>query len=519
MYSEDENKSPLLIVQVDLAQDESLGDFYYRTYAPGVGMAQCDGVYVVNLVYLHRLKLELIREADVLILNNICDADVLPIIRDRKSRGKLTVYELSDDLEGIPRSNRVRAFYSQPKNMLLIKRLAHYCDALQFSSPELLRKYGYLNENCIVFHNHFLSIPPERPRKLKDEVIVGWGGSIGHLQDVANISERLIGWITSMRDVRLFLMCSESIWDLFKELPEDRKKYFAPGPLEKYYDFLSHLDIGIAPLEDLPFNRSRSDIKFLEYAAHGVAPVVQATGPYLHSVRNGKTGILFSTADELISALDFLAANTSERRAITANAREYLVTERNQLTRGHDRIDWYRSLMAAKKCSRDLNGSRGLDMFNRMSNCLGAKRRGRHLHLSSTRYELLLQQGLLASTPSETRSIFSEAIEMEPSLYMPYLFCASVSDDPVKVLEKAAELNPESIVSRLHLGKAFSSKNMIREAVESFNTALSIFPDYELPYIECAGVLYEFGLKEDAVELMHKAIEKIPQVIRDKRVC
>jgi len=43
--------SALLIVQVDSPQDETTGDFYYRTFAPGVGMAHCEGVYVVNLTY------------------------------------------------------------------------------------------------------------------------------------------------------------------------------------------------------------------------------------------------------------------------------------------------------------------------------------------------------------------------------------------------------------------------------------------------------------------------------------
>ncbi len=84
-------------------------------------------------------------------------------------------------------------------------------------------------------------------------------------------------------------------------------------------------------------------------------------------------------------------------------------------------------------------------------------------------------------------------------------------------LKKATELNPSSIVSWLHLGKAYSSKNMFAEAVESFNAAASIFPDYELPYIECANVLNEIGLKQDSVELLKKAIEAIPTVIRKGR--
>ena len=389
---------------------------------------------------------------------------------------------------------------------------------LQFSSPELQRKYGYLHESSVVFPNHILTIPPERTRKSEDNVIVGWGGSSGHLQDISKISERLISWVMSRSDVRLFLMCAESIRDLFRALPAERKRHFAPGSLDEYYDFLSHLDVGIAPLEDTPFNRSRSDIKFLEYAAHGVVPVVQETGPYLLSVKSGKTGMFFRTKDELIGTLDYLVSDRSARQGISVNAREYIVRERNQLERGRDRVDFYRGLISAYRSAQGINGSGALDKFTHLCNCLGAERRGRHLHLKSTRYELLLQVGMLASdpsSPSKSRCIFSEAMQMEPSLYMPYLFGASVADDPVKTLQKATKLNPNSIVSRLHLGKAYSSKNMIEEAVESFKTAASIFPEYELPYIECANLLNEIGRKRDGVELLKRAIEVIPKVIKE----
>ena len=40
--------SALLIVQVDSPQDETTGDFYYGTFAPGAGMAHCGGVHVVQ---------------------------------------------------------------------------------------------------------------------------------------------------------------------------------------------------------------------------------------------------------------------------------------------------------------------------------------------------------------------------------------------------------------------------------------------------------------------------------------
>jgi tetratricopeptide (TPR) repeat protein len=336
------------------------------------------------------------------------------------------------------------------------------------------------------------------------------------LKDIARISDRLMDMVMSRKGVQLFLMCDETIWDLFRRLPEGKKKHFAPGSLDEYYKFLSHLDIGIAPLEDTPFNRSRSDVKFLEYAAHGVVPVVQTTGPYLGSVKSGETGLFFRSTDELIATLDYLVSDSQARSAISTGAYEYVVRERNQQERGSDRVQFYLELLSKRKNKQSIESCSALDMFSSMCNCQGAKRNGRHLYLSATRYELLLQAGVVESpsNPGKSWGLFAEAMEMEPSLYMPYLFGASVSDDPAKTLRKATELNPDSIVSRLHLGHAYYSKNMIEKAVESFEAAASIFPEYEQPYIECAKVLNETGLKQEGVELLRRAISLIPQVIR-----
>lgn len=510
--------SPLLIVQVDSPQDETTGDFYYRTLAPGVGMAHCEGVHVVNLTYYHRLRHELMLDADVLVLNNICDADLLPVIRDRKAQGKLTVYELCDDLDALPPTSPMRAFYGQSNNMLLIKRLAHYCDALQFSSPELEMKYGHLNSRCCVFPNQVLTASPERTHKPDEPVIVGWGGSIGHFHDMEKISDRLIHWIMSRDNVRIYLMCADPIWELFEALPGDRKRRFATGSLDDYYSFVSHLDIGIAPLEDTPFNRSRSDVKFLEFAAHGVVPVLQATGPYLRSAKHGRTAFLFDTPDQLISTLDHLASDASARLSVSASAREYVLRERNYLDRGKDRVEFYRSLLAAGKKGCEPPGSGAADTFERLCNCAGARRTDRHLFLSSTRYELLLHAGIVQrdpKDPSKAWRMFLEAMEMEPSFYLPYLFGAFVSHDPVRTLQNAIERNPRSIVSLIHLGKAYLSKGMSTEAIQSFKAAADIFPEYELPYIECARCLHKMGLEREGTALLKNAADLIPKAIRE----
>jgi len=102
-----ENRMPMLIVQVEPPQKTEGGDYFYRTHAPGIAMANEEGVYVINLTNVHRKKEEIMRQADVLVLKNICDPDLFPVIKERKEQKKLTVYELADDICAIQPWNPV----------------------------------------------------------------------------------------------------------------------------------------------------------------------------------------------------------------------------------------------------------------------------------------------------------------------------------------------------------------------------------------------------------------------------
>lgn len=510
---------PVLIAQVDTPQAENTGDFYYRTYAPGIGMARCEAVYALSLTSVHRLKQDVMREAGVLIINNLCDADLLPVIRERKAAGKLTVYELCDDLDDIPPSNPIRGFYSQSKNLLLIKRLANYCDAVQFSSHELQGKFGYLNAVSAVFPNQMLEIPSERKENPSGMVSVGWGGSLGHFQDMKNIAGPLMEWIMKRGDVRLHLMCAAPIRALFDKLPPDKIFWSEPGSLQDYYGFVSQLDIGLAPLEDISFNRSRSDVKFLEYAANSVVPVVQSMGPYLMAVQHGKTGFLFNSTDELTVILDRLASDTTMRAKVAAAAHGYVLRERNQIDRGRDSVDFYRGLLADKGWKPGPGDGNAGEAFKQFSCSAGARKTGRSLLLGATRYEMLLTGGLLAlqSDGLKALDMFQEAVLINPAPYMPYLFGASVCDDSIRSLFSAIQKNPFSITAWLCLGSAYCSRGMSTEAVDAFMTAARIFPEYEQPYIECAGYLNRIGMKQDGIDLMKRAIALIPEAIRNPR--
>ena len=488
----------MLIAQIDVPQNEDRGDFYYRTYAPGTAMAQEVGIYVINLTYFHPKRDEIIKEADVLILNNICDPDLLPVIRSRKESRKLTVYELSDDLDALPPWNPVYPFYQNPENSILLKTIARSCDAIQFSSQELSKKYGYLNSTCVVFPNHMLALPPERRFARRKQAIIGWGGSFGHLEDIRSIAEPLIRWIVTKEDVCLHLMCSDAIWNLFRDLPEDRKKRFETGSLLDYYQFLSTIDIGIAPLLDCAYNRSRSDVKFLEYAAHSVVPVVQRATPYFSAVRHDQNGYFFENAKELIQILDNLAHDFSTRIRVAICARDYVVEERWSPKRIKESTSFYRTQLDRRmRVEQPQNGCQRV--FESLASTEGAALKNRHLMLLPTSFELMLRIGLTTSSPAErakASQAFKQASHLEPGNYLPHLLGAYHCGNPVDSFLKALEKNPHSIKAWMLLGEEFSKNGNTNRALECFNSAARVYPKYGVPQLKAAS-LYKSQNRQD----------------------
>jgi glycosyltransferase involved in cell wall biosynthesis len=81
-------------------------------------------------------------------------------------------------------------------------------------------------------------------------------------------------------------------------------------------------DIGLAPLVDDEFNRAKSAIKLLEYAALGLACVASDAGEYRDFIQHGVSGLLVrNSTEDWINALDRVIADERFRQQLQSGAR------------------------------------------------------------------------------------------------------------------------------------------------------------------------------------------------------
>lgn len=86
--------------------------------------------------------------------------------------------------------------------------------------------------------------------------------------------------------------------------------------------------IGIAPLNDSVFNKAKSDIKYLEYSALGLATVASRVAPYASTIRHGIDGLLASNVQEFGEMVSYLIQCPRDRDQIAARATARLRRER-----------------------------------------------------------------------------------------------------------------------------------------------------------------------------------------------
>jgi tetratricopeptide (TPR) repeat protein len=445
----------LLIVHVESPQPGREGDTLYRTVQPCRALGEQPNIAVLSGSWLAPEVRRLSRTADVLVLCMAAEPDLLPVVARRRMGGRFTVYELNDDVLSPQPWNPVAHLARNPILRSLFSRLAALSHAIQFSTAALAGPYGRLGTRQAVFKNHLWEAPPEpaKPARLR----VGWGGSVGHREDLQAALPAIRAALDRHGEAELAVMASPSFRDLLAGFPPERLHFVPSGGLFDYYHFVASLHVGLCPLLDSDWNRCRSDVKWLEYAAHRVAPLCADLTPYA-DVRDGETGLLYRTLEELTARLDRLLLDSDLRRRIADGAAREARTQRLERRHVSDRLAFYARAAEAAGCTF----APGLHP----ELAAAALGEGMAEDFPGSRYHRadggeagrLLYRGLVLARdghPAEARRCFAEATRLDPGSYLAWLYAGNAEPDSsraIQLLIRATEIAPESVSASYLLG-------------------------------------------------------------------
>ena len=304
------------------------------------------------------------------------------------------------------------------------------------------------------------------------------------------------------REVRLAIMGYEKIRELFDWVRPEQLSLTDPGSLEEYTRFVQSLHIGIAPLQPTDFNRCRSDVKFLEYAAAGAVSVCSDLEPYSDKVQDRVTGMLFKDPDGLVTCLETLIEDEPFRTRLQQAAYRYVESERLERSHAQDRLRFYEE----QGCARSREGgspdrraeiARIIESHAPIEPSTDAE----HYSLAYGDLETLLHTGLLhqGKDPGEATRHFEEAMALAPDFHLPYLYAGSVDPDVARGtlnLRRALERNPSSCAAAFHLGLRLRAAGDAEGAGQAFARAIRIAPELA-PAHECLGEMAEQGGQPD----------------------
>lgn len=303
--------------------DPDTANGYYRAVLPLTALGQRG-----HTVTLHHAGAALnagyrLPPCDVLFLHRGSYPEHVELVRRCVDDGVAVVWDNDDDISALPKVTRRVNGHSRRATRQVFKRsveIARRATAMTTPSDEIARIYREAGiARTVVIKNQVATV--ERARSGGDAIVLGYTGAAEHAEDLEKL--RLVQTFERLLDAHPRLR----IVSVGIDLGLRDRRYTCHG----YVDFRSlgaivrGFDVGIAPLLDGAFNRSRSDIKLKEYAAAGATWLASPIGPY-RDLGEEQGGLLVADGD-WHDALDRVLGDDALRARLTRQAGAWARTQ------------------------------------------------------------------------------------------------------------------------------------------------------------------------------------------------
>lgn len=255
-----------------------------------------------------------LHEFDVVFLWRTCSDSTVQLVRELRQSGVSVVWDNDDDLRLIPRSEpgyrEINGLRGQ-RWFAAMRQLLRSADLVTTNSPALAERYRATGAADVrIVPNYLPRAFLRTPQRPTDQVVVGWCSAFDRQRDYDGLGLRPVfeRLLDRRREVHLV--------SIGMGLGIEHERYHA-HPVIRYAelpDYLRQLDVGIAPLLDIPLNRGRSNVKLKEYAACGVPWLASPVEP--HAEMGERQGGWLVEDDDWEGALDELVGDAAERQRL-----------------------------------------------------------------------------------------------------------------------------------------------------------------------------------------------------------
>lgn len=271
--------------------------------------------------------------------------DLEQLIAEARRLGQSVIYEADDivyrrrlleqnpNLATVPRKLRREVVKGSDGYLRALRLADHVLASTEALAQDMGREVNgmeFVIENGLDSESRALEAslradpcPIAWPQLPPDAVLISYGsGSRAHDDDLVLVAGALS--VIMSRDARVHLLLLGPV-----RLPDrlapfrDRVITVPQAPLGEYLRNVVSSQIAIAPLRDLPFNRFKSQVKYLEAGAVG-RPLVASPTVYGRYILDGETGFIARSEAEWVHRLESLVESEALRGRIAGAAQEHV---------------------------------------------------------------------------------------------------------------------------------------------------------------------------------------------------
>jgi len=232
--------------------------------------------------------------------------------------------EVDDDFINVPCWNP--AFSPQANAHYMAAMQLESTHALICSTPYLLDLFSkmYDKRGHVIPNGIDVEYWDNLPNPAKHSGInIGWVGAASHREDLKILVDVIPEVNKRYSDIQWLFMSGGGIPDEIVEHPNVRfiREWWPANEYARAVK-LKGFDIGLAPLLDHPFNKAKSNLRWLEYSAMGIPTVASEIGHFNETIRHTETGFVCSNTEEWIEHISQLVERECSRKDIGKAAKE-----------------------------------------------------------------------------------------------------------------------------------------------------------------------------------------------------
>lgn len=245
----------------------------------------------------------------VVIVQQPTTPEDVDLIKEFQRQGSKVIVETDDFIHGVwlQKSHLNKNAFTDDK-LDSFEKAVDIADGFITSTHSLAEMYGFLREDIFVCRNGIDTKRYDLEFPERDVFNIGWAGGTGH-------KEALDEWLPAIEQVMrendnvgfIVIGGDNETAKHTKELFPNRVMHLPFGTIENYPSMLTAFDVSLAPSQDTPWYRAKSDLRWLESSAVGI-PVI-ASGPTYQNVEHELLEYVDNDIESIYQSLNFYVNN------------------------------------------------------------------------------------------------------------------------------------------------------------------------------------------------------------------